>query len=521
MGTLVFARHPALQSISLISILGMIAVVLVAYTLQPILFRFFITAPASKGLPPYTLTGLARTGGLFLLFFIGCLFLRLLIAVMALLPIRKAYKKQVLCQLIHVTCKGLIHIATFVHKEKINRTGETFKKPAILIANHQSFIDILVLLALTPKLVMITNHWVWHSPFFGAIIRYADFYYVGDGYELYVERMRQKVKEGYSIAIFPEGTRTYDGRMKRFHKGAFYLSEKLQLDIIPVILYGNCKIIAKAQPFNVRKGIMLTEILPRIPANDATYGTTYQERTKSISARMKKEYARICREQSTTDNPVFYENLIQNYIYKGPVEEWYIRIKVKMEDNYRLFNQLVPVKGQITDIGCGFGPLCYMLSQLSEEREITGIDYDEDKIAVAQHGWLRTPRLQFVCANALEYPLPESDVFILNDMLHYMSYEHQRTLLLGCMERLRPEGKLIVRDGNAANTRKHRLTRFTELLSTGIFSFNKTTEQLCFTSEAQIRNIAQEGGMQLEILPNDRYTSNTIYIFQKNKPEHE
>ena len=121
-----------------------------------------------------------------------------------------------------------------------------------------------------------------------------------------------------------------------------------------------------------------------------------------------------------------------------------------MEDNYRLFNRLVPVKGQITDIGCGFGPLCYMLSQLSEEREITGIDYDEDKIAVAQYGWLRTPRLQFVCANALEYPLPESDAFILNDILHYMSYEHQRTLLLRCMKRLRPEGKLIVRDGNAA-----------------------------------------------------------------------
>ena len=92
---------------------------------------------------------------------------------------------------------------------------------------------------------------------------------------------------------------------------------------------------------------------------------------------------------------------------------------------------------------------------------------------------------------------------------------------LGHSSIARPEGKLIVRDGNAANTRKHRLTRFTELLSTGIFSFNKTTEQLCFTSEAQIRSIAQEGGMQLEILPNDRYTSNTIYIFQKNKPEHE
>ena len=58
---------------------------------------------------------------------------------------------------------------------------------------------------------MVTNHWVWHSPFFGAIIRYVDFYYIGEGYEQYMERMRKKVKEGYSIAIFPEGTRTYNG----------------------------------------------------------------------------------------------------------------------------------------------------------------------------------------------------------------------------------------------------------------------------------------------------------------------
>ena len=59
---------------------------------------------------------------------------------------------------------------------------------------------------------------------------------------------------------------------------------------------------------------------------------------------------------------------------------------------------------QITDIGCGFGPLCYMLSLLSEDREILGIDYDEDKIALAQHGWLRNEHLQFKHGNALEYP---------------------------------------------------------------------------------------------------------------------
>ena len=230
---------------------------------------------------------------------------------------------------------------------------------------------------------------------------------------------------------------------------------------------------------------------------------------------MKQEYARICREKNTTDNPAFYEALIQNYIYKGPIVEWYIRIKVKMEGNYRLFNRLIPTQGQITDIGCGFGPLCYMLSLLSDDRNILGIDYDEDKIAVAQHGWLRGDRLQFRHGNALEYPLPESDVFILNDMLHYMSYEHQRSLLLKCAGRLRPQGMMIIRDGNSANTSKHRLTRFTELLSTRIFNFNRTTEELSFTTEAQLREIAATCGMNVETIPNDKYTSNTIYIFRK------
>ena len=520
MGALVFAKHPALQSISLISILGMIAVVLVAYTIQPLIFRFFIAGPASKGLPPYTLIGLIRTVLLFLLFFIGCIFLRVLIAVLYLVPVRKSSKQRLVCRLIQITCKGILLLATAVKKEHINKANERFQHPAIIIANHQSFIDILVLLSLSSKILMVTNHWVWHSPFFGAIIRYVDFYYIGEGYEQYMERMRKKVKEGYSIAIFPEGTRTYNGKMKRFHKGAFYLAETLQLDLLPILLYGNNKIIAKAQPFNIRKGIIYTEILPRIPADDLSFGTTYQERTKRISAYMKEGYARICREKNTTDNPAFYEALIQNYIYKGPVVEWYIRIKVKMERNYRLFNRLIPVQGQITDIGCGFGPLCYMLSLLSEDREILGIDYDEDKIALAQHGWLRNEHLQFRHGNALEYPLPESDVFILNDMLHYMSYEHQRTLLLKCADRLRSQGMIIIRDGNSANTSKHRLTRFTELLSTRIFNFNRTAGELHFTTETQLREIAVTCGMNVEIIPNDKYTSNTIYIFRKPN-EHE
>ena len=515
MGTLVFAKHPALQSISLISILGMVAVVLVSYTIQPIIFQFFIAKPAAKGLPPYTLIGLLRTILLFLLFLVGCIVLRGLILVLYLVPIRRIYKQQFIGRLINITCKGILVIAAFVRKEHVNVSNETFKKPAIVIANHQSFIDILQLLSFSPKIIMITNHWVWNSPAFGAVIRYAGFFLADEGYELCVERMKEKVKEGYSIAIFPEGTRTYDGKMKRFHKGAFYLAEKLQLDIIPIILYGNNKIIAKAQPFYVRKGIIFSKVLPRIASNDSSFGATYQERTKRISALMKQEYACICKEKNTPSNPIFYEALILNNIYKGPVIEWYIRIKVKMERNYQLFNQLVPMQGRITDIGCGLGPLCYMLSITSKDRQITGIDYDEDKIAIATHGWLRRENLHFEYADASTYQLPESDVFILSDILHYMNYGDQHDLLVKCAALLSFEGMIIIRDGNKAVASRHRVTRFTELLSTRILKFNRTKEALCFTSEAQIRSIAQECGMQVNIIPNDKYTSNTIYILKK------
>lgn len=516
MGALIFAKHPALQSISVVSILGMVAVVLVAYTIQPIFFNFFIARPAAKGLPPYTLFGILRSGFMFALFGLGCFFIGITIILLCPIPIRKIKKQNFICLLIYRFCRFILRVSTFVKKETINEAQETFRRPGVIIANHQSYLDILVVLSLSPKIVMITKKWVWKSPLFGMIIRYIDFYHAGEGYEFSVDCLERKIKQGYSIAIFPEGTRSATGQMKRFHKGAFYLAQQLQLDMIPILFYGHSYIAAKtAQPFNLRKGLMVTRILPRITYGDTRFGTTYQEQTKQISTYMKAEYARLYQEKENTDNPFFYQSLVQNYIYKGPVEEWYIRIKVKMEKNYRLFNELIPRQGQITDIGCGLGPLCYMLSMLSDKRQLLGIDYDEDKIAVARHAWLKNNRIEFVYANALESDLPESDVFILSDMLHYMSYENQELLLSKCIRLLKPDGMVIVRDGNKSDEEKHKVTKFTELLSTRIIRFNKTQEELCFTSEGQMQQIAQQHGMSLEAIKNDKYTSNTLYLFKK------
>ncbi|MDR1056607.1 MAG: MMPL family transporter [Prevotellaceae bacterium] len=515
MGAMVFAKHPALQSISYMSILGIVVVVLVAYTLEPVIFNFFIAHSAAKGRQPYTMMGILQTVYAFSIFLTGCILLRLTVLLLYLVPVKRQRKKQWVCRLIMYFCRGLVTACFFIRKKNINLPGETFEKPSIIIANHQSFIDILRILSLNPRILLMTNKWVWYSPFFGAVIRYADYFYVGEGYENYLNRMRRKIEEGYSIAVFPEGTRSYDEKINRFHKGAFHLAGKLGMDILPVLLYGNGMVLSKAQPFYLKGGIIATKILPRISCNNISFGDDLRSRTKNITTYMRSEYSKLYNEYSSPDNKYFYNALIKNYIYKGPVEEWYARIKVSMEGNYCIFNELIPRNAYITDIGCSYGMLDYMLVMLSPERKVLGIDYDEDKIDVARHGYLHTPQTNFVYADILNYTLPDSDVFVMNDVLHYLDYDNQHSVLKNCIEKLNHNGLIIVRDGNANEKKKQRLTRFTEILSTRIFRFNKTQNDLHFTSTEQMESVANKYNMSLKIIKNDRYTSNTIYLFRK------
>lgn len=515
MGVLIFAKHPALKSISLMSIPGMIVVVLSAYTISPFLFRLFISSPAAKGSPPYTLGALLITLFVYGTFLIGCILLRIIMMLLYIIPGSKSGKQYKMCVLIMHTCRFICNISFILKKKIINQPGEQFHKSGIIIANHQSFTDILFLLSLTPKILMVTNSWVWRSPFFGAVIRYAGYFYAGEGYEDNITGIKQKLDEGYSVVVFPEGTRSMDGKIKRFHKGAFYLSEKLRVDIIPVILYGTGMVVSKVQPFYLKNGMVVVKILPRIVCDDMAYGDTYQVRTKNIRRYFESEYEKLYLEFNTPDNPYFYKALVKNYIFKGPVEEWYVRIKVKMENEYRLFDRLIPREGRITDIGCGYGMLPYMLMMLSYKRHILGLDYDCDKIKVAERAYLRSENVKFVCADAVNYDLPKSNVFILNDVLHYLKEEEQSSLLKKCIEKLLPGGMIIVRDGDASQNREQKVTRLTEILSTRVFKFNKTRNKLHFLSSEQLYQVAEKYNMQVKSFRNDKFTSNTLFLFQQ------
>lgn len=514
MGVMIFAQHPALFSIASLSIIGLLSILIITFTLQPRLFGFFIINRKKRGLPPYTILNLLSTIVAYTHFLSGCLVLSITQLALKITPLPLAVKKNFFHRLIQLLSLSLIHLMFNVKKQYINRHHAQLQRPAVIIANHQSFLDIMMMLMLHPKIIIMTNNWVWNSPIFGRVIRFADFYPSEAGAEQGVEHLRALTEQGYSIVVFPEGTRSVTGEIGRFKKGAFYLAEQLQLDMLPVIFHGTGDCIRK-KDFLVHGTTVTMQFLERISPNDPQWGTGYSTRAKSISRHFKTQYAQL---QTRQETPAFlHDRLLKNYIYKGPILEWYVRIKVGLEHKYQVFHDLIPKKARITDIGCGYGLMSNMLHLLSKEREIVGVDYDEEKIKVAQEGYLKNERIRFEVADASQFNLPESDVFILSDVLHYLTPKEQETLLEQCLQQLATNGIVLIRDGDSDLQERHESTLWTERFSTKIFSFNKVNRaQLTFFSGQWLAQFAQQHGLTIERKEVSKKTSNVLFILKRN-----
>jgi 2-polyprenyl-3-methyl-5-hydroxy-6-metoxy-1,4-benzoquinol methylase len=192
-----------------------------------------------------------------------------------------------------------------------------------------------------------------------------------------------------------------------------------------------------------------------------------------------------------------------------------MKIKLRLEKYYEIFDKLIPENAVVTDIGCGYGPMTFMLSLRSRQREIYAIDYDEEKIDLARNCELAERcNIRFDAADALEYKLHLSDVFLISDMLHYLPSEKQEVLIKKCIDKLNPGGQIIIRDADNQLKKRHTRTVFSEFLSTNI-GFNKTKSKLSFFSKSFIEKTAGNNDMELTVIDNARLTSNQIYILKR------
>lgn len=170
--------------------------------------------------------------------------------------------------------------------------GIDFNKPRIIICNHQSHLDLMCQLVFTPKIVFLTNAWVWNNPFYGSLIRNAEYLPVREGLDEIMPHLRSLIERGYSIAVYPEGTRSKDCRIGRFHQGAFYIAREFGLEILPMILYGPGKILPKTG-WHLHKGNFFVEVDKPLTQEELTAMGDLKQQTSAMRKRYKEKYEEI------------------------------------------------------------------------------------------------------------------------------------------------------------------------------------------------------------------------------------
>jgi len=156
--------------------------------------------------------------------------------------------------------------------------------------------------------------------------------------------------------------------------------------------------------------------------------------------------------------------------------------------------------------------MSYMLQFAAPDRELIGFDYDEEKIAVANHCFSRNANSLFIKADIRQMHVGPSDAIILSDVLHYLNNEQQEILVRQCLDAILPGGLLIIRDGDRDLEKRHQVTKMTEFFSTRFFSFNKTGGPLHFLSGKLIRDLAKQQNMECRVLDRSSQTSNLIFV---------
>lgn len=386
-GALVFAKHPALYSVSVVALVGMLAVVIISFALYPLLFNF-VMKRSQKGVAPVSVRVLLNSVFSLIYYALGGLIFSFLGSVF----FKKAKGRSLerFKKIIAGYLTSVLYTNPFVKKRAILNPDEDFSKPTVIIANHTSFLDTLALAMVTHKIVYLVNDWVYNSVLFGPLVKALGFYPVSQGIENGIDLLQEKIDQGYSLVVFPEAERSMTNKVKRFHKGAFFLAEKYGLDVLPVYIHGNSEVMPK-NDFMIHDGAITVKVGQRILKDDLSFGKNYSERTKKIQQYFRKEFAKTRTELE--DENYFRNALFNSFLYKE--NEVLQAVKNDFDSNkthYFNLNKIISPKEKILHLSGDFGQTDVLLALNQAERKITNYTSDPERRAIAKQNYVAKRR---------------------------------------------------------------------------------------------------------------------------------
>lgn len=384
MGSLIVAKHPALLSLAEVTIVGMFTVVLMAWVIPPFIFKWLTKTNDEIRRNPVTIGQILRLAYCSAAYLFELLYGSIIGLVLWCLPDKgkkkEAWFHRVIQHAMHADAHHIWGVKFNVH----NDAKESFDKASIIICNHQSMLDPMFILSLSPKILVMVGDKVWRNPVVKTMFRVSRFINASHTLEEMEQKVARAISDGYSVVVFPEGLRS-DGEVKRFHNGAFYLSRQLGVDILPMYIHGTGHVMPKGSGF-ASSGQVDLLIGERIPAEKIDgFGETVIKISKRIRELYRNRYEQFRSQIENTH--YFHDYVIAKHIYKGSGIEKETRQLLrryddfsKWIDDYRLEDAS---SSTVNVVHAGRGQFSLMMALVHPEWEINSFADDPDDAALA------------------------------------------------------------------------------------------------------------------------------------------
>lgn len=168
-----------------------------------------------------------------------------------------------------------------LHRERIVK-DQTY----MLVANHTSIADIVLCFCLMRQFKWVSKSTVFNLPLLGWNMRLSRYVPLVRGDAASIAKMmdqcRYWLKRGISIMMFPEGTRSEDGRVKVFKHGAFTLAKEAGIAVVPVAIHGGHNLIQKHSSTFAAKATLTVEVLEPVPPDSFEDAAAYGEHVRAL-----------------------------------------------------------------------------------------------------------------------------------------------------------------------------------------------------------------------------------------------
>ncbi|MDR3246161.1 MAG: 1-acyl-sn-glycerol-3-phosphate acyltransferase [Prevotellaceae bacterium] len=174
------------------------------------------------------------------------------------------------------------------------------KKSYVIVSNHQSMFDICLIYKIPLIFKWVSKQEVFKIPFVGWLLKFHGDILIRRGDTQSTKEMLKKAKEwvdkGCSISIFPEGTRSADGKIHDFKEGAFLIAKLNKLPILPVVIEGTRDVFPTGGGLFGGCATAKLHVLPEISAETVASVKT-RELSDMLNKMMLDEHKRIVPER--------------------------------------------------------------------------------------------------------------------------------------------------------------------------------------------------------------------------------